>query len=156
MENRFPASYPSDLYERIIRDGGANNKFDRVYRVASYGVINRDVFLSTKEESKFSNISRGNVNRDACMDTLRTDYDIGDYSVSFFEEKRDANKIRKLKKKHHDGPVLIAGSILPEHGLSIRTSESTDPNRKTKNSHVDLWKYESADLTGLFEIVEEE
>jgi len=86
--------------------------------------------------------------------TLQEDYDIGDYSVSFYEKRQDARKILRLKKRHYDGPVLIYGVILPEHGMSIRTKESTDPNRRTTNSHVDLWKYENTDMTNLFEIEE--
>jgi hypothetical protein len=152
MENKFPEIYPCDLYDRIIQDGGANNKFDKVYRVASYGVINRDAFLATFEESELPDAKL--ANRDMYLATLQKDYDIGDYSVSFYEKRQDARKILRLKKRHYDGPVLIYGVILPEHGMSIRTKESTDPNRRTTNSHVDLWKYENTDMTNLFEIEE--
>ena len=152
MENKFPQIYPCDLYDKIIQDGGANNIFENVYRVASYGIINRDAFLSTFEEFELPDTNL--VNRDAFLASTCNNYDIGDYSVSFYEKRKDAKKILNLKKKQYDGPVLIYGMILPEHGLSIRTRESTDPNRRTKDSHVDLWKYEDVDMTNLFEIEE--
>ena len=152
MENRFPESYPSDLYDRIIQDGAANNTFDRVYRVASYGIVNRDAFLSTFEE--FTLPKTDLANRDVYLASLQQNYDIGDYSVSFYEKQKDAIRILKLKKRYYDGPALISGMILPEHGLSIRTRESADKNRRRKDSHVDLWKYERADMTNVFEIEE--
>ena len=153
MENRFPENYPVDLYDRIIQDGGANNKFSKVYRIASYGIIDRDAFLSTFEEYNLNNTDL--VNRDVYLASLQKDYDIGEYSVSFFEKQRDARRILKLKKRYHDGPVLIFGPILPEHGLSIRTKDSTNPNRnKSSDSHIDLWKYENIDMSNLFEVEE--
>lgn len=152
MENKFPQIYPCDLYDRIILDGGANNTFEKVYRVASYGVIDRDAFLSTFEEFKLPDTNL--VNRDAFLASACNDYDIGDYSVSFYERRKEAKRVLGLKKRYHDGPVLIFGTILPEHGLSIRTRESTNPDRRTNDSHVDLWKYENVDMTNLFEIEE--
>ena len=152
MENKFPQIYPCDLYDRIIQDGAANNTFDKVYRVALYGVIDRDTFLSTFEETKLPDMNL--ANRDMYLASLQNDYDIGDYSVSFYEKRQDARRILRLKKRNGEGPVLIHGMILPEHGLNIRTRESTDPNRRTKDTHVDLWKYENVDMTNLFEIEE--
>lgn len=149
VRNHFPKSYPNDLYDRIIADGADHNTFDPVYRVAVSGEINRDTFLSTFEECTAQESSL--VNRDLSLRQSTDDYDIGEYSVSFFEERKHADRILKLKKKYNDGPVLIHGKILPEHGFSIMTKDSNDPKRKNKkDSHIDLWKYEDVDLTCLF------
>lgn len=153
MENIFPDSYPTDLLERIIEDGAGNNLFEKVFRVATSGSINRDTFLSTFEESNVDKTTL--VNRDLYLQQKNI-YDIGDYSVSFYEKRRDAKRILRLKKRYYDGPVLITGSILPIHGMSIRTQESNNLERRTTDSHIDLWKYRDADLTELFELDVEE
>ena len=146
----FPDCYPSNLYEKIIEDGAKENTFS-AYRVSNYNVINKDTFLSSFEE--FCLESGNNINRDLYYAYLDGMQNIGNFSVSFFEEKKNAEMILKLKKKYHDGPILIYGNILPQYGLSMRTCDSKS-HRKAKKSHIDLWKYKDIDPSATFSKVE--
>lgn len=138
----FPEDYPDDLYDRIVQDGAGENIFN-VYRVSDVGINNRDAFLCTY----YTRIKTSQLNnRDAykyqhCFDG---DYDIGIFSTSCFDEEKAANKILKLIEKHVDGPRMLYGTITPEYGLSMKTSESKS-GRKSKKHHIDWWIYKDVD-----------
>lgn len=156
MENRnkkFPESYPDNLLDMIIADGASENTFNDVYRVSNCELINRDSFLSSFLEKIRS---EDTVNRDAY---LAKDMTIDDFSTSFFEKKKDAEKIIVLKIKYENKPILMKGTIIPDLGLSIRTKESKTRNiskKRSKSSHIDWWLYEDADPSYLFEKEKEE
>ena len=146
----FPEDYPFDLREKIIEDGGAENAFDCVYRVARSGIINRDAFLSSFQERKLGLVQH----RDGFLMSQQANYDIGAYSTSCFEKKNRANKILQVIKKHSDGPVLLAGKIVPDSGLSMRTADSKS-KRKAGESHIDWWIYSDFDPSGDFSLESE-
>ena len=138
----FPSDYPIDLYDRIVEDGAGENKFD-VYRVSDVGTNNRDAFLCTYQTKMRSSILN---NRDAYIYNynIETNYDIGFFSTSCFDEQKAAAKILKLIEKRVDSPKMLYGTIVPEHGLSMRTSESKS-NRKSRKHHIDWWIYKDVD-----------
>lgn len=141
----FPEDYPSNLKDKIIEDGGAENAFDCVYRVARSGIINRDAFLSSFQEHKFGIVQH----RDIALMLQQGQCNIGAYSTSCFEDKNQANKVLQMIKKYSDGPILLKGKIVPDSGLSMRTADSKS-KRKAGSSHIDWWIYSDFDPSGDF------
>lgn len=139
---------PDDLIEKILEDGGAHNLFENVYRVAYMGIINRDAFLNSCEQSL-----RDNIHIRDSISSSDNYYDIGDYSTSCFENLAKVKSILKCMKKHREGPVLINGPITPESGYSMRTADSRT-GRKAGRSHIDWWIYEQYDPSNLFTLTE--
>ena len=154
MKNRLPKEYPPILYDMIIRDGGAERKFDTVYRISKTGEINRDAFLSTFQEKMREESET--QNRDEQMATEeQEEIDIGRFSTSCFQIKRKAINILKLKAKHGNFPCLLKGTIFPDSGLSMLTASSNSGRRATK-SHIDWWIYEGKDPSNCFDIDSED
>lgn len=146
---KLPSEYPCEIYDLIIKDGGAERTFENVYRIAEKGKLNRDAFLSSFQEKRIKNSCENSYNnRDAFLAEKEV-VDIGDYSTSCFQKRRNAKKILKLKARHVDGPKILIGTILPETGLSMLTAESRS-NRMAMDSHIDWWIYQGVDPSPYF------
>ena len=148
MEKKFPKVYPQNLLECIIADGAGENTIENVYRVANYGVNNRDAFLG----SFLTDIKDGKYNdRDLTLAKMCTQKDIGLYGTSLFDNEDRAIKILDMLEEKYDGPILLKGTILPEFGLSMYTRDSVSKRRGYKNKyHIDWWIYEDADPSPYF------
>lgn len=146
MEKRkkLPDEYPLEIYDLIIEDGGSERTFENVYRIAEKGKLNRDAFLSSFQERRVkSSLNNSYNNRDAFLAEQEV-IDIGDYSTSCFQKRKNAKKVLKLKARYEDGPKILIGTILPDSGLSMLTAESKS-HRMAKDSHIDWWIYQGVD-----------
>lgn len=142
----FPDTPDNNLRDLILADGAQANKFENVYRVSIDGQINRDAFRASIEESGKS----CTCNRDLRIAQQQRVIDIGDYSVSFYQDYKDIIRLYRRLKKYHPNPVIMQGDIVPDHGLSILTKNSKTRKNVCRNSHIDLWKFSNADLIPFF------
>lgn len=151
MNKVFPESYPSDLMQRIIEDGAAENIIENVYRIANYGENNRDAFLSTF----LTNIKdSGNTNiRDAYIFS-QENYDIGMYGTSLSSNEKKAKRTLSLLERKYNGPILLIGTILPEYGMSI-FSKNSKTRKSYSKYHIDWWIYKDKDPSKHFKVLEE-
>lgn len=140
MENthQYPECFPENIDE-LIRSDGAEENIYTYYRISRTGLVNRDAFLGSYEESLKCN--QFVHNRDMFL-ASQEQLDIGDYSTSGYEKIRDAKSRLKCMKKYEEGPVILVGETNPTCGLSMRTKESK--TRHCRNSHIDWWIYKDA------------
>lgn len=129
--------------QKII-DVGAIQQEMKVYRISMDGNLNHSTFKPSKAYKKE-------------FDDLEY-VDVGKFSTSCYVKKRDAKSALKLFRKHHDGPRLIFGTILPKSGYSIISKCRFDCAKMAgaKKSHVDWWIFCDYDPSSEFDFVEEE
>ncbi len=143
----YPDCFPANIEDLIRQDGAGENEFT-YFRICRSGLIDRDAFLSTIEENLKSD--SGVPNRDL-HNASSGRVDIGVYSTSGYEKKKDAERLLRCMRKRFDGPVLIVGKTMPSCGLSMRTRESK--TRRARGSHIDWWIYKDAHPEVFFEKV---
>lgn len=127
-----------------ILDVGARQREMKVYRISMDGSLNHSTFKPSEAyEKKFDDLEY---------------VDVGRFSTSCYVKKRDAKSALKLFRRHHDGPRLIFGTILPESGYSIISKYRLDCAKMAgaKKSHVDWWIFCDYDPSSEFDFVEEE
>lgn len=151
----FPDSYPKNLLDCIIKDGAGQNTYANVYRVSDDGTCNRDAFLCTA----IQNLVYGVCNRDAYLALMmQEDCDIDIWSTSCWYDFKKAKKICALKEKHEHSPAILHGTIYPETGYSIITTQRNSMNGKVSKNrigHVDWWIFKNIDVSQNFSIMEE-
>ena len=152
-----PDTPNNNLRDLIVADGAQENYFENVYRVSEFNPINRDSFRASIEEPFYTGTgSHNRCNRDMVMAQKESVIDIGDYSVSFFQDLKDIKRILKIKQKHSPAPIIVEGDIVPDYGYSILTKNSKTRRIYRNDSHIDLWKYSDTDLVPFFKKIEVE
>ena len=121
--SRFPNCFPDDAESKIIRAGGKLQRIENVFRILRYGILDRDAFLGSYEES---------IRRAA---RIKKNPDIKSFSTSCYSE-RDAI-IDRLKVSFRDEPeaCIAKGTIDPSCG------PATDPNG---HFHIDWWVFKDS------------
>ncbi len=137
----FPEGYPEKLLELIKADGARENRFE-VFRICRTGIVNRDAFDSTYQDSfkKEYSSSSGVVNRDVFQ---RKKIDIGDYSTSCSLSLKPLKRIIKAMYNTTPQQIIAKGITEPCCGLSMETKLSLS-KRKCNDSHIDWWIYKDA------------
>ena len=133
----YPPCFPSN-FENDILPKGAELKKRCVYRIAKFGKINRDAFISTYEE-----VERGLIPPKG-LDLK----DPGTYSTSVNEDLKDIEKVLKMMMRHNPRPKILKGCTEPSCGPSQLTRDR-EPSRK--DSHVDWWIYDKSNPENYFE-----
>lgn len=151
----FPDSYPKNLLECIIKDGAAQNTYTDVYRISDDGLCNRDAFLCTAQQ----NLVYGLCNRDAYLAlVMQEECDIDIWSTSCWQDLKKVQKFCAVKEKHDHSPAILKGTIFPDTGYSILTTERYSINgtvSKRRKGHVDWWIFKDVDVSQNFSIMEE-
>ncbi|KHM51654.1 hypothetical protein NZ47_09295 [Anaerovibrio lipolyticus] len=126
-EKVFPA-YMKNL-DIICPPVEAKKEKIEVYRICKTGKIEERSFLPTYIEYE----EKGTL-------TFLDLNDVGAYSLSCYEKKRDArNKLIFFTKKTPK-PIAAVGITSPDCGVVMRTKE----RKRTRDSHVDWWLYENS------------
>ena len=133
IKKKFPYDFPVDLLPP-----GAKEERIKTYRVCTTGKVENESFLPTYIE--FKNIKEFDES------------DIGDYSLSTFNEHREVKNILKLLSKRKPISILAIGYTDPSCGPCQRSKERTGK----KTSHIDWWLYEGAQPHLFFEEYKEE
>ncbi len=153
-KNCFPDSYPKNLLDCIIEDGACQNTYTDVYRISDSGTCNRDDFLCTAMQ----NLVYGVSNRDSCLALMmQEDCDIDMWSTSCWQSLKRAKGICALKERHEHSPAILKGTIFPETGYSIITTQRksmSGSSSKQRNGHVDWWIFKDVDASKYFSIME--
>lgn len=127
---KYPDCFPENFESEILPSGAADNNLE-VYRIAKYGIINRDAFISTYEE----------IQRKLIPPRKKLDKnDPSTYSTSCQMELADAEYLLTIFMRHKPDAIITKGATEPSCGVSQITSERTRQN----NSHVDWWIYKDA------------
>ena len=100
-----------------------------VYRICKTGKVEPKSFLTSYEEYK----------NNGCLDMLDL-CDVGSYSLSCFEKRRDARNKLIMFTKREPKAIASKGITSVTCGVIQRTKE----RKKKKDSHVDWWLYENA------------
>lgn len=129
LKNKFPSYFPIEL----LPDGAKEQELE-VYRVCKWGKVEANAFLTTYEEYRMNPGLKEAGNDES--------QDIGDYSLSCYQAKKDAIKRLHFFTKHNPQAILAKGITTPSYGPSQLTIERE--RRKHDKSHVDWWLYEGA------------
>ena len=138
IRRKFPIDFP----ERLLPHGAKEQRI-RVYRICRTGHIEPNSFLPTHKDPLFKP-------RDA--EALKA-Y-CGYYSVSTFEDLKEAKRKTKSFKKTTPEQIFAVGFTAPECGPSQRTKDREGENPNT--SHVDWWLYDEVTPHIHFEALEKE
>lgn len=129
LKKKFPSYFPIDLLPK-----GAKEEELEVYRVCKWGKVEPRAFLNSYEERIYNNALKE-------FDAFDLQ-DIGNYSLSCFEDLKDANKSLKFFTRKEPAAILAFGTTTKSYGPCQRTKDRE--KRKNGKSHVDWWLYEGA------------
>lgn len=135
LKEKFPQDFPVDKLP-----DGAEEKSISVYRICRSGAVEPASFLPTYLDE----ISKVKEHDDE-------DIDIGYYSLSTFEDEKDARKKLKFFRGKQPHAILSKGVTDPSCGPCQRTRERK--SSKHVRSHVDWWLYRDATPHIFFEKV---
>ena len=134
--SKFPADFPVHLLPEEAKEESIE-----VYRICRSGAVDEDSFLPTYLDE----ISKTKEN-DGC------EHDIGYYSMSVYEKKRDARQKLKFFRGKQPNAIAAKGTTDPSCGIIQKTRERK--KSKNKDSHIDWWLYENAKPHKYFKEVE--
>lgn len=149
----FSALHPANLLQRIIDEGATQTCFEHVYRISEDGACNRDAFICSALEPRLRDSLDANI---AFAKEHPDDYDVGDWSTSCWNTEEKAREIMALKESHGHFPALLIGTILPESGYSILSTERRSiktlnaSKRRKKRGHIDWWIFDTQDVSPQF------
>lgn len=130
--SQYPSCFPDD-FETDILPKGIHAEEKKVYRVMKKGIIDREAFISTFEETKRGLRPPGRKPIDERDPSL--------YSTSCNEDIAEAQCVLGLLSGHHPAAVIAEGVIHPSCGPWQLTSERENDRQDT---HVDWWVYENS------------
>lgn len=122
---KFPVGFP---IERLPE--GIKEEEIEVYRICRSGKVEEGSFLPTYLDE----LSKTKENEDI------GEQEIGYYSLSTYEKKKDAKKRLKFFRGKQPDAIASKGKTDCSCGVIQRTKERTG----CKNSHVDWWIYDGA------------
>lgn len=124
VKRKFPGFGPE-----LIPPGAKEQRL-QVYRICRSGKVDAASFLPSHLDPDQNRTKEFDPN------------DPGSYSVSVFQEEKDANKVLKLLSRHHPAAISSFGTTEPVCGPCQLTTERQ--RRNGLRSHVDWWVYEDA------------
>jgi len=132
---KFPTGFPAEKLPAGIKEEGIE-----VYRICRTGKVESASFLPTYLDE----LSKTKENEDA------EEHEIGYYSMSTYEKKRDAK--RKLKFFRGKQPEAVASIGITD--CSCGVIQRTKDRKSCKDSHVDWWIYDGAQPHMFFQVVQ--
>ena len=145
----FPAEFPVGVPPK-----GAREENIAVYRICRTGAVEPQSFLPTYLEP-------------ATKENSDASHDCGYYSMSTFEEEKEARKTLRFLRKYNPPAILSKGATAPECGWVLRDREMPDIEelqecirdknikKLRKSSHIHWWLYEGAEPHLFFQSIEE-